>query len=313
MDPLSEVLALLETAPHETNNPRFAGLKAGGDWAIRFGQPDGLKFNAVLAGQCWLAVDGVAEPVLLRAGDCYLLTQARGYTLASDLALAPVDAADVYRDAPHGIAHHGGDDALLVGGRFLFSDEAGFLLDGLPPLALVDGSSRQAPVLRWALDLLAQELATSGPGSALMQRHLGHMMLVQFMRAYLGGGQPPGRQDHPGWLAALSDARLHRALVAIHAAPQQRWSVAALALVAGMSRSSFALHFKQRAGLGPLEYVLRWRMQLACRALKHGTDTVSVIGQRLGYDSDSAFSNAFKRLMLCSPRQYRARHQGAGA
>lgn len=309
MDPLSEVLALLETAPHATNNPRFAGLKAGGAWAIRFGQPDGLKFNAVLAGQCWLAVDGVPEPVLLRAGDCYLLTRARAYTLASDLALVPVDAADVYRDAPHGIAHHGGDDVFLVGGRFVFSDEAGFLLDGLPPLALVDGGSRQAPVLRWALDLLAQELATSGPGSALMLRHLGHMMLVQFMREYQDGG----RQDRPGWLAALSDARLHRALVAIHETPQQRWSVAALAAIAGMSRSSFALHFKQRAGLGPLEYVLRWRMRLACRALKHGADTVSVIGQSLGYDSDSAFSNAFKRLLVCSPRQYRARHHNAGA
>jgi AraC-like DNA-binding protein len=75
--------------------------------------------------------------------------------------------------------------------------------------------------------------------------------------------------------------------------------------VASVSRSTLALRFKQKAGMSPLEYVLRWRMLLAARALRSGAESVSAIAQRLGYDSDSAFSHAFKRVMACSPSDYR--------
>lgn len=136
-----------------------------------------------------------------------------------------------------------------------------------------------------------------------MVQHLGHIMLVQVLRIYLE--QEGG--NTPGWLSALSEPRIGAAVQAIHTSPAQRWTVEALAQVAGVSRSTLALRFKQAAGFSPLEYVLRWRMQLATRSLRNTHLTISSIAQALGYDSDSAFSNAFKRIIKCSPREYRER------
>ena len=215
-------------------------------------------------------------------------------------------ALEVYRHAQQGVARHGAPehDFFLIGGRFSFGDEAAVLLDCLPPLLHLRGDTDQAGVLHWALQRLAQELQATAPGAALMTRHLGHMMLLQMLRQYLAA-----QASHPaGWLFALADPRLRSAIEAMHAQPAQRWTLAQLACVAGQSRSAFALHFKTRVGMAPLAYLLHWRMRLATRRLKDSAAPIAAIAQALGYDSDSAFSHAFKRVMACSPRQYRLRH-----
>lgn len=297
MDPLSEVLSLLRT-----QHSFFTGLKAGGEWAFAFPPPDGIKFNAIVEGGCWLTVDGLEQPIRLEQGDCFLLSRRRGFALSSDLALAPIASETVYRHMVDGIAVQGSADAFfLVGGRFAFGEEARLLLEGLPPVAVIKSEASEASVLRWALGQLADEITRATPGSALMVQHMGHIMLVQFLRLYLA----QEASHRPSWLVALSDARVGRALHAIHADPAHRWTVARLAEVAGVSRSTLALAFKQKAGVAPLEYALRWRMQRASRALKSSNATISSIAQGLGYDSDSAFSHAFKRVMGCSPREYR--------
>jgi AraC-like DNA-binding protein len=297
MDPLSEVLSLLST-----QSSFFAGLIAGGAWAIDFPAPDGIKFNAVVDGTCWLAVEGLAQPIRLEAGDCFLLSRQRAFSLGSDLSLPAVGSGEIYRHPVHGIARCGHpDEFFLIGGHFEFGEEARLLFDGLPAVAVIKGNSDQASVLHWALQRLAHELTTPSPGSALVTQHLGHIMLVQVLRIYL----TQEANSMPSWLLALSEPRIGAAIQAIHANPERRWTVEDLAEVAGVSRSTLALRFKQKAGVAPLEYVLRWRMQLATRSLRNGHVTISSIAQKLGYDSDSAFSNAFKRVMTCSPREYR--------
>lgn len=305
MDPLSDVLSQLDA-----HTSFFTGLKAGGDWAIRFPAPDGIKFNALLEGSCWLVVEG-EQPVLLRQGDCFLLSRRLPFILASDLVTEPVDSQEIYRDVQDGIASYRQQTGFfLIGGRFGFCEEARLLLDGLPASIVVNGESDQACVLQWALQRLACELPGSQPGASLIVRQLGHMMLVHVLRLYLLSGQA----DSAGWLTGLSDAKVNAAIQAIHAQPQRRWTVQALAREVGMSRSTLALRFKQKVGMGPLGYVLRWRMQLAGRELRRHRRSISSIGQSLGYDSDSAFSNAFKRVMACSPREYREQQvTGAGA
>ena len=306
MDLLSDVLSLLDT-----RSSHFAGLKAGGDWAIDFPPPDGIKFNAVLEGGCWLTVADIDAPVQLQTGDCFLLAPGRAFTLASRPSLPAVPALQVYQDAQQGVARHGAPqhDFFLIGGRFSFGDEAAILLDCLPPLLHLRGDTDQASVLHWTLQRLAQELQATAPGAALMTRHLGHMMLLQMLRQYLAE-----QDSHPaGWLFALADGRLRAAIEAMHAQPAHRWTLLQLAAVAGQSRSAFALHFKSKVGVAPLDYLLRWRMRLAVRRLKDSSAPVASIAQALGYDSDSAFSHAFKRVMACSPRQYRLRHTGAQA
>jgi AraC-like DNA-binding protein len=151
---------------------------------------------------------------------------------------------------------------------------------------------------------MAHELTNPSLGNSIVVQHLGHIMLVQVLRLYLiqeGNGAP-------SWLVAISDPRIGAAIQAIHTDPARSWTVENLAKIAGVSRSTFALRFKQKSGVTPLEYVLRWRMQLAGRFLKTNNHvTISSTAQKLGYDSDSAFSHAFKRVMGCSPREYRER------
>ncbi|MFC4761847.1 AraC family transcriptional regulator [Dyella koreensis] len=301
MDPLSEVLSLLST-----QSSAFAGLKAGGDWAIDFPPPDGIKFNAIVEGVCWLIVEGVEQPIRLEAGDCFLLSRGRAFSLRSNLALPGIQSDAIYRHAVNGIACCGTADAFfLIGGRFAFGDETGLLFDELPPVAIVKNGSDQASVLNWALQRIAHELASPSPGNSIVVQHLGHIMLVQILRIYLA----QEGNSTPSWLLAISDPRIGAVIQAIHANPAHSWTVENLAKVAGVSRSTLALRFKQKAGIAPLEYVSRWRMQLATRALKANHTTISSIAQKLGYDSDSAFSHAFKRIMKCSPREYREEAQ----
>lgn len=297
MDPLSEVLSLLST-----QSSFFAGLKAGDSWAIDFPAPDGIKFNAIMKGSCWLSVDGEIEPVRLETGDCFLLPRQRAFLLSSGQGLPIVKSETIYAHAVSGVASYGSADKFfLIGGRFAFGEEASLLFDALPPVAVIKSHSVQAGVLGWALEHLASELGQPSPGSALVVQHLGHIMLVQVLRIYL----TQESNTVPGWLLALSDARVGAAIQAIHTEPARRWTVGDLASIANVSRSTFALQFKQKAGTSPLEYVSRWRMQLATRALRSSRATISSIANELGYDSDSAFSNAFKRIMKCSPRDYR--------
>lgn len=246
------------------------------------------------------------HPIWLEEGDCFLLSRGRSVVLGSDLSLPRVNAEDLYSHAVHGVAHYGDtEDCSIIGGRFTFGDDADILFDSLPIVIVVKSNSSQAAVLQWALQQLVHELSTPSPGSVLMAQHLGHIMLVQALQIYL----THEGSSTPGWLSSLFQPRISTVIQAIHATPAKRWTVENLAEVAGISRSTLALQFKQVVGLPPLEYVAHWRMQLAARALRGSQVTISSISQALGYESDSAFSNAFKRIMKCSPKDYRMKRR----
>ncbi|HGE6660392.1 TPA: cupin domain-containing protein, partial [Serratia marcescens] len=181
MDPLSEVLA-----PLNSQNAFFGGLKAGGDWAVHFPAPQSGKFNAVVRGGCWLAAEGLAEPLRLAAGDCLLLTRSLPVTVGSDLSLPALDADVLYLQAKNGVASCGeAEDCLFIGGSFTFGEEVERLLGSLPALMVIRGGTEEAAVLQWALQRLADELLKPSPGSALMTHHLGQIMLTQALRIYL--------------------------------------------------------------------------------------------------------------------------------
>ncbi|MCJ2123506.1 AraC family transcriptional regulator [Methylobacterium sp. J-077] len=296
MDPLSDVLSLLRP-----RSVLSAGLDAGGEWAIRFPAHDGIKFNAVVRGACWVAVEGAAEPVRIAAGDCFLLTRGRPFRLATDLRHPATESATIYDRAADNVAIcNGGGAFFLIGGRFLFAgDAAGLLFDALPAIVPIRDASNQAAILRWALEQLAVELRQGTPGSALMADHLAQIMLLQVLRLWLASERPAG------WLGALADPRLARALGALHAEPARRWTLAELAARAGMSRTTFAEKFRAVVGRPPLEYLAGWRMQRAADLLRRSDARVAEIAYSVGYESETAFRTAFRRRMLCTPMQYR--------
>jgi AraC-like DNA-binding protein len=199
-----------------------------------------------------------------------------------------------------GIASINGGGCFIVGGHFAFTgDHAGILLGVLPPIVhLRKESDKEA--MRWSLERMRQELLEPQPGGSLVAQHLAHMMLVLALRLHLAEGLRGG----VGWLFALADKQMGAAITSMHDNPAHRWTLQELAGRAGMSRSTFALRFKETVGASPMEYLTRWRMLLAGDKLANSSDPISVIAVSLGYESESAFSTAFKRVMGCSPRQY---------
>ncbi len=304
LDPLSDVLSLLK--PHTSV---AGGFDLGGDWSIQFEKHNGVKYFALVSGSAWLAVDGEHDPIGLASGDCVLLPNGRRFVIARDLALETMRFAELPpSDWNGGIATvNGGGDAMMLGGHFDYSGAHTDLLFGALPTIVRLRDETDKAGLRWALERMRQELFGGQPGADLVVQHLAHLLLVQALRLYLDQGAGRG----VGWLFALGDRRIAAAIGAMHADPGARWTLPALAATAGMSRSKFAARFKKLSGSSPIDYLTRWRMLLAGERLIRPNEPVSAIALSLGYDSEAAFSTAFKRVMGCAPRKYAGKADSA--
>lgn len=302
MDPLSDVLSLLRPRSYSSG-----GWDLGANWSISFPQFHGIKCYAVASGDCWLRVEGVPEDIHLETGDCILLPSGRPFLLASDLELPAIDIRTLLADAESsgmkngGVGtYNGGGHCFLVAGYFaLDGNHAELLLGTLPPVVHVRSNSG-AETLRWSLERMKQEVATQRAGGLLISQHIAYTMLVEAIRLHLENGFSEG----VGWLFALADKQLSAAMAAMHESPEHNWTLQSLAERAGMSRTIFASRFRTVVGSSVMDYLSRWRMLLAADRLIHSDDAVATIALSLGYESESAFSKAFKRVMGCSPRQY---------
>ena len=176
------------------------------------------------------------------------------------------------------------------------------LADVLPPLIHVDASSSEASTIRWLLDQLVKEVTADRPGAVLASKQLAQLLFVQIIRFYLASSKTVAT----GWLRALNDERIAPALRRMHGEPGRAWRLGELAKEVGMSRTSFALRFKAHAGVAPLTYLQNLRMRLAEQGLRDGKMSVSELAESLGYESDSAFSNAFKRRTGMAPKHYQS-------
>jgi AraC-like DNA-binding protein len=296
MDPLSDVLSLLKPRSYSSG-----GFEVSGDMSIQWPKHPGIKCYAMVSGQCWLSVEGVPDPVLLTAGDCFLLPRGLPFSLSTDLSLEPVDFQTCLTALRNGeLSRNAGGDRYLVGGHFILTgSHAEILLKSLPPIVHIRKESDKA-AMRWSLERMKEELRDPQPGGSLIAQQLAYMMLVQALRLHLAEGASGG----VGWLFALADKQMSAAITCMHDDPGHPWTLQKLAERVGMSRSIFALRFKETVGATPMEYLTRWRMMLAGDRLKNCEDSISVIASSLGYESESAFCKAFRRTMGCSPRQY---------
>jgi AraC-like DNA-binding protein len=303
MDPLSDILTMLKPRRLKTG-----ATDAAGDISISFPPHSGLYCYAVLEGACWLTLEDGGFPLRLKAGHCVLLPSGRPFRIGSDPDLAPV-AADVFfagRSNGEVVTYGTGGDCFICAAHFDFDGpDSALLLGLLPPVVHIDDETDQT-AMRWALNRMMAELRTPRAGSDLLVEYLSHLILIQALRQHLTVRDGA----RVGWLSALADPPVASVIAALHAAPARRWSVAAMARIAGMSRTVFALRFKARVGASPMDYLTRWRMMLAAEALRQPHTTVASAAMAAGYDSDSAFSTAFKRVMGCSPRKYHSKMSG---
>ena len=302
-DPLSDILTFLDAKCLVTG-----GFSAGGRWGVHFQSPKAIKFSAITKGECWLVTDGFAEPQRLLTGDIIFFKGDRSFSMLSGLDVEPGDAeALIGRSGGMSVIGTGADFINLGGHVALDERRSGLLLDELPPFIRISGATREAAGLQWLLKELIDEGALDSPGSNLSTSHLAHLMYVRVLRAHLANSDI----DTVGWLRGLGDARIAPALRLLHADPQHNWNLKELAKAAGMSRSVFAARFKAVVGVPPLNYLTTWRMRLATQALQKGNQPLSLIAESLGYTSESAFSNAFKRAFGSAPKRFQSAAKSA--
>ena len=271
-------------------------MEAAGRWALAFPAIDRLKFVALLRGSQWVALPGRA-PQLMNEGDVCLLGRT-AYTVASHPDAAPIDGQSLYA-AGCDVARLGGDDTIAIGGTVTFTAEsADFLLGRLPAFMFVPSSSRVSGAVATILGLMNDEIRRDMIGNDILSARLADVLLVEAIRAHAGG---VGGADI-GWLGALCDPRIGRALRAVHDDVAAPWTVAQLASVAGMSRAAFSAGFTRRVGQPPLAYLRAWRLTLARSALMRGETNVASIAGSVGYTSQSAFGHAFRRAFGVPPK-----------
>lgn len=290
-DPFSEVLAALGA-----RSVRGTGLEAAGEWALAFDGRARLKFVAVTRGRCWLLLPDHLPEALVE-GDVVLISNTR-YTLASDPAVEPMDGMPLYALPGQDLVRIGdaAETALIGGGSGFVDGSAAFVLDALPQFLRVDRTSSTAEAVARTLNALRTEVAHAELGGSLIAERLAEILVIAAVRAFVTAGPTSA-----GWITALADPRIGKALRLLHADVAYRWTVPLLASEVGMSRSAFTQRFTKRVGRPPLDYLTHWRMVLAQRKLNAG-ETIATVAAEVGYNSQSAFSHAFKRTLGCTPR-----------
>ncbi|WP_367646383.1 helix-turn-helix transcriptional regulator [Achromobacter dolens] len=297
-DPLSQWLSLLAVRCTLSGS-----LQASGEWSVTI-ETTTPKINVITHGETWLLHDDLGGPIKLHGGDAFMLTRPGTYVLCSHPSLKPVHASEVFSDSSGVITGTPGPKAgpqcHMVGCAVTLDTlDVQLLISRLPTALVVPGAQSSADAIRWLIMRLRDELDSLAPGTNASQELLARMLCVEFMRYWAR------HSSRYGLLTALIDNRLAACLHAVHNDPGRQWKVEDLAKLVAMSRSAFAARFKALTGLAPLEYIMRWRMRLAAHALREGTQPISRIAESIGYQSDSAFSLAFKRIYGMAPSSYR--------
>ncbi|MDH3475975.1 MAG: AraC family transcriptional regulator, partial [Rhodospirillales bacterium] len=280
-DPLGETLHLLRltgtfycraelTAPWGVDLPPFEGC---------------MMFHVVTAGRCWLEVEGAGEPRLLRQGSLALVPHGAGHCLrsapeadAEPLFDIPVEqVSDRYEIMRYG---GGGDFTHLTCGVVRFDHVAAERLVALLPKVLqVDTwDDDEGGWLQSTLRFISREAKELRPGGETVITRLADILVIQMLRSWIDSAPEADR----GWLAALRDGQVGRALSAIHRAPGRNWTVASLAREVGMSRSAFSARFTELVGESAMRYLAQWRMQLARTQLRETSEPLSVVAGGLG-------------------------------
>lgn len=269
-------------------------------WGMKITAHDRVMFHIVTEGACWLRRSDEA-PLRLLQGDLVLLPQALDHELVDD-PNGESEPLEEFLARPSFPQTEGLTTTVVCGVYRSEAQPAHPMLCALPPVMHFSASSvRTKPSLAATLSLLTAELEQPAPGSEALIEHLFNALFVYVVRAWV----EETTADRPGWLSALKDPSLSKALVRMHAEAGGPWTVESLAREAGLSRAAFARRFAEQVGEPPLAYLTRWRMSIAARLLHSSEASVAEIAERVGYESEFAFSRAFKKSCGLAPTLFR--------
>ncbi|MGR5945383.1 AraC family transcriptional regulator [Enterobacter sp. C4G1] len=301
MDPLSDVLQLLSASSYITS-----GQSAGSCWAMRYPGFSGMKYISLRKGTLWFRLEAEQDWHLMNPGDGLILTRSTPFIMATDPNLSAVPSESVPYQRRDGIADYGGDDSILLAGKMEIDPMPAGLLLGLLPLVIpIKTGTGSSSTLYWLMARLHEENLSLLPGASLAGNHLMQLIMIEGIRGWICSEE----SGLSGWMGALRDPRILKALGAVHTTPERNWQLADLANVAGMSRAGFARRFNELTGTTPLSYLTHWRMHIASRALRLSSEPVKHLAFRLGYANESTFSTVFKRVYGMSPTAHRAQYR----
>jgi AraC-like DNA-binding protein len=299
VDPLGEALHFLRmngvfycrsefTAPWGLTLPRFESC---------------MMFHVVTAGEAWLRVDG-ADDCLLRPGDLALVPHGEGHRLLSDLRARSAKLFDLPHELlsdRYELLRHGGGGAptTVICGVVRFDHPAAAqLLTLLPRRIKIDAwSSPETEWIQSTLRFITAEARELRPGGETVITRLADILVIQAIRAWLADDAAA----QTGWLGALRDAQIGRAIALIHRNPGGSWTLESLAKAVGMSRSAFAARFTALVGEPAIQYLARWKMNTALEWLKENDGPLGELARSLGYESEAAFNRAFRRIVGTTP------------
>ncbi len=267
-----------------------------------------VSYHVVTHGSCWATLAGEA-PIRLSTGDIVVFPHGDPHAMSSRPGMHAAPALELYQrtaetQLPFAMAlgSSQAESARFVCG-FLGCDARPFnpLLAALPKVIHI--SAQAGGAIGAFVQVAVAEARERRPGGECVLSHLSELMFVDAVRRYLET-LPPGQI---GWLAALREPFVGRALAALHGRPAHDWTLESLSREAGLSRTSLAERFTEYVGLPPMQYLANWRMQRAATELRAGTDSIAEVAARVGYASDAAFSRAFKKALGVPPSQWRTR------
>jgi AraC-like DNA-binding protein len=319
-DVLSEVLSAVRLTGSvffdvSATSPWVAEAPASGTIAANVspGAQHVIEYHVVTRGSCWISlVDGEAfAPVQLDEGDIAVIPHGEPHALSSKPGMRAEPVWGLHRRPADDNAlpfqlrmGMGASDAHLVCG-FFSCDVRPFnpLLESLPRFMRVGRSNnRTSGLLENFIQFASLEAGNKRPGSQSVLNRLSELMFVEVVRAHMDALG----ETTTGWLAGLRDPLIGRALILLHADPAHAWTLEDLAAQAGASRSALADRFTQVMGYPPIQYLTRWRMQLAAKRLADSSAKIVAVAQEVGYESEAAFSRAFKKFAGRSPSAWRS-------
>jgi AraC-like DNA-binding protein len=271
-----------------------------------------VLFHFLTQGACRVRLAEGSEVIDICAGDLVLFAQDDRHLMGSDLLMAPLEADDLIDAATAAAVNPAFVPIRQGGGGAATRFVCGYLactrslcrplVEALPRVLRIPlGHGQTAGLVRELLRVGVHESSASRPGAQSTLAKLAELMFVEALRHHVETLPPGGH----GGLAALRDVRIGRALALLHDAPERAWTVDELAREVAMSRSVLATRFASLVGESPMLYLTRWRLALAARALRSGNDAISLVAERSGYETEAAFSRAFKREFGLPPSAWR--------
>lgn len=298
MDPITDLISRLKVAKQKT-----IVFNVRKNTSVVFPSYSGMKVYIVTKGPFFVEIVNLGKRHIVNTGDLFILSSGLQFKIFDSAQEKSIDVTNIrLTEGRTSYFTNGGSDISFIGCRFTLEDNDPLrMLSNLPEPIIVRTQDKESDGLDIFLTHLSCEIVKPTQGTELITEHLLRIILIKSLRMLINTGEINAEKC---WMHALSDKNIGPVLNCIHDDAGKKWRIDELASIACMSRSAFTTKFRRLTGFSAVEYISKWRFSVAIERVKTRNERISQVALELGYDSVSAFSNAFKKSMGVSPSVY---------